>query len=223
LEVLLASSLMALLMLALVTGLHIATRAYERGQAEIQQADQGEQRFSVLVRQVASLVPVAVDSDIPDLPGRFVILEATPSRLSFLSTYGASAGSRAGLVLVRYAVLENSTGKMSVVLQETPVRSDRWLLAQLIDHVGRDPDSGLPKIIYRDFTSGKNDLELLSNLDRGEFEYRDPNPGRDKPAWVPQWEGTAQNPFPEAVRLISERDSVKQVYTIPIPAHFLPK
>jgi prepilin-type N-terminal cleavage/methylation domain-containing protein len=223
LEVMIASSLMALLMLALVTGMRIATRAYERGKAQIKQADAGEQRFALLIRQVSSLAPVEVDSDFPDLPGRIAILEATPSRLSFLSTYGASAGSRSGLLLVEYAVLENSAGKASVVLHETAARSDRWLLARLIARVEKHPDTGKPKIIFRKFTPGKDDVALLSNLDRAQFEYRDPSPRRGEPDWVPQWEGTGDAPFPEAVQLVCERGGLKLTYIIPVPAHFLPQ
>lgn len=223
LEVLIATSLMILLMAALVTGLHIGTRAWQQGEARLRGIHRDEELSGFLARQISSLVPYAAVSREPELPGRLPILEATPLRLRFLSTYGSRFGNRAGLLLVECAVSGTSPGKVAVVLRETPVRGDRMLLDEMIERVIEDSTTGKKMIVFKLFSVREGDLSLLTGLDRAQFEYLDPAAPSGEPSWLPKWEDRPDAPYPAAIRLRWERGGREQRQTIPIRAHVLPR
>lgn len=223
LEVLIATSLMALLMVALVTGLHIGTRAWQGGEARLRGIHRDEELSAFLARQISSLVPYTAVSEEPELPGRFPILEATPSRLRFLSTYGSRFGNRSGLLLVECVVSGTSRGTVDVALRETPVRGDRMLLDEIIERVTEDSTIGKRTIVFKPFSVREGDLSLVTGLDRARFEYLDPAAPSGEPAWLPKWEGRPEAPYPAAIRLLWERGGREQRQTIPIRAQVLPR
>ncbi len=223
LELLIGMTLMALLMGALVIGIHIGIRAWQQGEARLRQTHKEEERTTFLARQISSLVPYAVVSADPDLPGRLLILEATSWRLRFLSTYGSRFQNRSGLLLVEYAVLETSPGKVALTLRETPVQDDQTVLRQLIERVAISPDTSRRKIKFRPFSMREGDLQLIADLDEARFEYLDPAPEHGAQAWLPEWEGSRDEPYPAAIRLLWRRTSQPETRLIPLRAHFLPK
>jgi prepilin-type N-terminal cleavage/methylation domain-containing protein len=223
LELLIAMSLMALLMGVLVIGVHISIRAWQQGEARLRETHKEEERTTFLERQISSLVPYAVISPDPDLPGRLSILEATASRLRFLSNYGSQFQNRSGLLLAEYGVLETSPGKVALNLRETPMADDQILLRQLIERVVRDPDTGNSRIRFQPFSTLEGNLKLIVDLDEARFEYLDPDPERGGKAWFPEWIGRPDAPYPSAIRLLWRRGTRLETELIPLRAHSLPK
>ena len=201
LELVIGMTLMAMLMTALVIGISVGSRAWQRGEARLRQTHMNEERASFVTRQVASLVPYRVVSPDPDLPGEWPIVEASPFRFRFISTQGTRYWDRAGMVLVEYAVVPEGPGTVALALHETPVADDGVLLRRLIERVGRDPETGSQVVVYRPSSVQAGDLRLMTGLRAARFEYLDPSPRPGATAWLPKWEGTPQNPFPAAVRL----------------------
>lgn len=221
LELLVGMSLTALLMASLVIGLRVASRAWERGEEHLQDLRKDRAQASLLTRQVASLVPYQVVSLVPELPGNFPILEATSSRLRFLSSYDSRELNRVGLVLVEYAVVEAGPGRFTLALRETPVGDDEALLRALIQEVGRNPETGETLIIYRSFSVREGDLRLLEELSRAQFEYFDPGTSDRPPAWQPEWKPKTEAAYPAAIRLRWQRGGQREEMFVPVRARWL--
>lgn len=224
LEMVISISLMALLMVALLVGLRVANRAWQGGEVRLRQVHVEGERDAFLTSQISSLVPYAVVSSDPNLPGKVTILEATPSCLRFVTRYSSRFRNREGLVLAEYAVVPTSPGPLGLALREIPVRDEGALPGHIIEKVARDEDSGRMIVSYRPFFLQSSDITLLTGLDRAGFEYLDLHP-RDggEPRWLAQWEGTPDFPYPAAVRLHWDQRGQETERVIPIPAQALPK
>ena len=73
---LLSLSLIGLLMLALLIGLRVASRAWRTGEARLRQVHAAAERNAFVVQQISSLVPYQVTRTDPDLPETFIVLQA---------------------------------------------------------------------------------------------------------------------------------------------------
>jgi len=201
LELVIGMTLMAMLMTAMVIGIGVGSRAWQRGEARLRQARRSEERTSFVAQQIASLVPYQVQSIDPDLPGVRPILEASRFRFRFVSTEGSRFRARSGLVLVEYVVVPWTPGTVALALHETPVVDDAVLLRRVIAGVGQDPDTGNPTLIYAAPAVAASDPRVMTGLRAVWFEYQDPHPKPGDPPWVSDWHGRPEAPFPGAVLL----------------------
>lgn len=218
LELLVGMTLTTAVLSSVVIGLHVAARAWQQGEARLRSAYQETERVDFLARQVASLVPYAVVSADPELPGRFVILEASAARLRFLSTYCSRYRRNAGLVLVEYAILEAPSGEVRLALRETEVADDQALLRRLVQGVSRNPQSGERVVVYRPFLPDEADIELMSGLAVARFDYFDPQPAKPGGAWLPEWPALPEAAYPAAIRLHWQRQSDTGELVFPVRA-----
>jgi len=223
LEMLISITLVGLLMVALVTGLHVANKAWQQGEARLDQVHAEEERERFMFQQIASLVPYQVSSTDPSVPGNFAILEAGPARLRFLTTSSSRAWNRSGRLLTEYALVPIPKEGFAVAVRETPVRDDAALLPMLIERVDQDPDTGNAVIVHRPFLLRASDLRLMTGLDDGGFEYLGSLAAGKPPVWASNWEPTTEALFPEAVRFTWQRRGEREQFVIPIRARFLPK
>lgn len=216
LELLVGITLMALLLSALLIGLHIGIRAWQQGEARLSEAQQEAERTGFLDRQVASLVPYEVMSPDPEQPAKLTVLDATPARLRFLSSYGSRSRAHSGLLLIEYGLLEAEAGKTTLALRESPVGSDRALVQGIVRQVSRDPETGQLTVSYQPFDQNKEFFSLRTELEEAKFDYLDPKPEPGAPAWVANWTPTSQKPYPAAVRLRwrEEGRAVEQVVLV---------
>ena len=224
LEVVIGMTLTAMLMVALVTGLGVASKAWQRGEARLRETERNEERSSFVAGQITSLIPYQVQSQDPDLAGLWTIIEARPMRLRFVSTEGTYFLGRSGLVLVEYALVPSTPpGSVALALHETPVQDDAILLHSLIERVGSDPDTGKRVIFYRPSAIQPDDLRLLTGLEAARFEYLNPHPKPDAPMWVSDWEGTVETPYPAAIRLRWQQAGHPGELVFPLRAQGLPQ
>lgn len=222
-EMLIGITLMALLMVAVLIGLRVATKAWQKGESRISLVYGEEERANFVAKQVASLVPYKVNSHDLKLPGEFVILEAKPSCLRFLTTYGSRYRNRSGLVLAQYGLVPAARGKEDLCLREAPVENDEELLRQIIQSVTSDPDTGKPKIVYRPFLRQDGDLCLRKDLQAARFEYLFPATQKEEAHWVADWQPALDAEFPLAVRLSWVQDGRQEQTAFPIRANALPQ
>ena len=223
LELVIAITLLAMMMAALVIGLRVGVRAWQSGEARLRTAHRERERGEFLARQVASLVPYAVDSTDQRLPGRFFILEATASRLRFLSSYASRGRGETGLTLVELAAVSRAPRRISLVLRETPAGEDGALLHRVIQQVARDAETGRTETIHQPFALRDTDLLLFEALAAAQFDYFGRRDANQPAGWAPKWEGTPEAPLPAAVRLRWQRktgEKGEEVY--PIRAQGLP-
>lgn len=223
LELLIGITLMATLMTALLVGLRLANRAWQQGEARLRQGHADEERHTFLAEQISSLVPYAVNSNDPNLPGRFVVLQATASILRFVSAYSSRFRNRSGLVLAEYAIVPSSHGT-AILLRESPIRDDDALLRRLVERVTQDPETGETIIRYRPFSMGDTDLKLMTGVQRASFEYLDLHPrGARGPRWLTQWKSNLDTPYPDAIRLRWEQRGRQEEAIIRLRARALPQ
>lgn len=201
LELVIGMTLMAMLMTAMVIGIGVGSRAWQRGEARLRQARRSQERTSFVAQQITSLVPYQVQSTDPDLPGIRPILEASRFRFRFVSSLSSRFRARSGLVLVEYVVVPWTPGTVALALHETPVVDDVVLLRRVIERLGHDPDTGSPTLVYAPPAVTANDPRVMTGLRAVWFEYQDPSPKPGDPAWVFDWRGRPETPFPTAVLL----------------------
>lgn len=202
LELVIGMALMSVLMTALVIGIGIGSRAWQRGEARLRQSRGEAERTSFVLGQIASMVPYRVRSNDSDLAGQWPILEASPFRFRFVSTEGSRYRDQSGLLLVEYAVVRSSSGDIEVALDESPVRDDAILLRRVIDHIEADPETGKRVIVFGPSAIHPGDFRVMTGLRAARFDYLDPEPKPGQPArWVPEFEGRPNLAFPAAVRL----------------------
>lgn len=223
LEMLLGITLMALLMVTVLIGLRVAAKAWQVGEDRITTVYTQEERAAFMARQVASLVPYEVRSTDPKLLGEFAILEAKPSCLRFLSTYGSRFRNRSGTILVEYGLVSGSRGSADLWLREEPVENDEELLHEIIQSAGPDPETGKLTISYQPFIRKDTDLSLRKNLQEARFEYLVPATQNEDAHWVSEWQPKPGVEFPAAVLLAWQREGRPEHIVFPVRAHTLPQ
>ncbi len=222
LELLVGLAITGLLLVALLTGLHVAAQARERGQQRLQEIRRKEERLAFLSRQVSSLVPYQILSPDPQTPFRLTVLEATATRLRFLSTYGSGSRNHSELLLAEYALVETRAGRFRLVLRETPVRTEESLWRQLVRRLVRDPESGQLRVVYQPFPAEgakqEEPLVLHSDLENPQFDYLDLQ--GEALQWLPEWTGDRDAPYPAAIRLRWKRNGSLEEEVFSVPARF---
>jgi prepilin-type N-terminal cleavage/methylation domain-containing protein len=224
-EVLISLTLIGFIMLALLIGMRVASRAWRTGEARLRQVHAAAEQSDFVVTQVSSLVPYRISSSDPSLPGALTVLEATADCLRFISSYSSVYRSRTGLVLVEYGIVAPWRGEVEVVLRETPVADNQSLYHKLILSVTHEPDTGLAVINYQPFVARASDLRLMTGLSGAAFSYLDLHPQKSPvPLWRQDWRSSVEAPYPDAIRLQWERgrERVPGEEVMPVRAKFMP-
>jgi hypothetical protein len=223
-EMLLSISLTGFVMLALMIGLRVASRAWRTGEARLRQTHAAAERNAFVVQQISSLVPYQVTTTDPHLPGTFIVLQGSATCLRFVSSYSSAYRSRSGLVLAEYGIGEASPENVEVALRETPVGDSDVLFHRLVRNVTNDPETGAPSIDYQPFSLRATDLLLMTGLRAAWFEYLDLHPEKGGgPVWRENWKGREGAPYPEAIRLRWERGNQAGEEVIPVRAKPVPQ
>ena len=223
LELLIGITLMAMVMAALLVGLRLANRAWQQGEARLREGHLEQERQAFLAEQISSFRPYAVNSTDPNLPGNFLVLQATASVLRFVTTYSSSLRNRSGLTLAEYAIVPGSRGS-AIVLRESPIRDDDAVFRRLVERVRHDPETGETIVRYRPFAVRESDLRLMTGLGSASFEYLDLHPkGADGPRWLAQWKSRSDAPYPAAIRLRWEQHGRQEEIMIRLRAQALPQ
>ena len=228
-EVLISITLIGLLMVALLIGLRVASRAWRTGEARLRRVHAEAERNAFIVEQISSLIPYQVTLDDSDLSGTYIVLQASPDCLRFVSTYSSIFRSRSGLLLAEYGIVETSRGSVEVALRETAVGDNGVLFHKVVQSVTSDPDTGAPVIKYQPFLLTVTDLPLMTGLRNAWFEYLDlhpeNNPGSGEkdtgPVWRENWKSRQGALYPEAIRFRWERENQAGEEVIPVRAKFM--
>jgi type II secretory pathway pseudopilin PulG len=221
-EVLLSMTLTGFLMVALMIGLRVSSRAWRTGEARLRQTHAAAERNDFVLQQIASLVPYQVKSTDPHLPGLLTVFQASAACLRFVSTFSSVYRSRTGLVLVEYGIVATSPGRVEVALRETPVQDGDVLSHMLIQRVTNDRDTGVPVINYQPFLLSATDVPLMTGLSDAWFEYLNLYPEKGtNPVWRSDWKSTIRAPYPDAIRLRWERGGQAGEELIPVRAKFM--
>jgi prepilin-type N-terminal cleavage/methylation domain-containing protein len=222
LEMLLSLTLIGFLMVALLIGLRVASRAWRTGEARLRQVHSEAERNAFIVQQISSLVPYKVTLDDPDLPGTFVILQASPKCLRFVSSYSSVFRSHSGLVLAEYGITQTYARDAEVALRESLIRDNDALFHRVFEKPANDPDTGEQVITCQPFSVRATDVLLMTGLRDAWFEYLDLHPKKDTgPVWQSDWKGRDKRPYPAAIRLRWVRGDQSEGEVFPLRAEFM--
>jgi len=221
---LLSITLIGFLMVALLIGLRVASRAWQTGEARLRVVHAEAERNAFVVQQISSLVPYQVTSSDPDLPGTFVIFQADAACLRLVTSYSSVFRNRSGLVLAEYGIFRVSSGGVEVALRETAVGDNNVLLHGLVKGIENDPDTMAAVIRYQPFFVTETDLALMTGLEAAGFDYLDLHPKKDAgPVWLAAWKPTDKKPYPDAIRLRWVRKNQEEEEIFPVRANFVVK
>lgn len=181
LEMLVAVTLVAMMVVGLWAVFRISIRSWSRG-TEFMDANQRHRSIMSLVRkQMASTYGLVAYTD-PQQPGSgTLIFSGTENNIQFISLNSLQFQESPGLTLVSYDVEQDAGGDYALVEREA-----RYLESM--------PEEGSS-------TSGSKATPIFENLSSCFFEYFDPGNADNPPQWVREWDGQKLGKLPLALSL----------------------
>lgn len=185
LELLISMTILAVIAAIVFGALRIGSRAWEKGEADVEDQQRMRVVFDLIRHQISSASAI---KEITAGDGKTFHMKGDSTSLEFLSYVPVFPGDT-GMVHVKYRVLRKEgeeSGRLAFFEQEI-VFSDKEL-----------EDKG---------ADGEKDFHTLIPVSPDfRFEYLDPVEQGQKPEWVDRWDGTETNGLPLAVR-ISMKDA----------------
>jgi len=193
LELMIAITITAVIVVIIFGALRISIRAWEKGEKDVDMRQRQRIVLDLIKRQLASTcVREAWGKD-----RQLVSLKGDNKSIEFVSHIPMVPGNRFGLVYVQYAVKQDKDNlKEHLTFYEKNIA----LLDKKSDAV--NPDAS-------DFS------ELLPGMKSIVFEYLKERPGEETSPWQNGWDPSVDKGVPRAVRItIEENDEKTPIYMI---------
>lgn len=222
-ELLVATTLLALLSLTVLLGMRIGFRAWEKAERRLAEEAEEAAVEEYLGRALASTVAYKAMPAEEKPPREFVPFQGTSQGARWLSTYSTGWQERSGLVLVECFVAgEGNHGRL--VVEQFPVRGDANLARGMLAGVEVDPESGRTRVVYQPFDVDSGAPEssartLVADVPRARFEFLKVTPRES--SWQDTWDGARESQLPAAVRLIVESADGERRWIVPIHSEVL--
>jgi len=193
LELLIALTIVAVIVVITFGALRIGIRAWEKGEKDVDMRQRQRIVLDLIKRQLASTCV----SDVWGRDQQLVSLKGDSKSIGFVSHIPVTPGNRFGLVYVKYAVRQEKDGnKEHLTFYEKNIA-----LPDKKTGVG-NPDEG-------DFS------ELLPGMKSIVFEYLKNRPGEEASLWQKSWDPAVDKGVPRAVRVtFDENDEKTPIYVI---------
>jgi general secretion pathway protein J len=193
LELVIALTIVAVIVVVLFSALRIGIRAWEKGEKDLEIRQRQRIVLDLIKHQLAS---TAV-SEVWSADQQPASLKGDNKSVAFISRIPLTPGNRFGMVYVRYAVKKTEGG-------------DRERL------LFYERDVALPDNKTRAGDPGEGDFsELISGMKSIVFEYLKERPGEEASRWQKSWDPAVDNGVPRAVRItVEETDEKAPVYVI---------
>ncbi|MCX5839687.1 MAG: prepilin-type N-terminal cleavage/methylation domain-containing protein [Deltaproteobacteria bacterium] len=191
LELLIALTITAVIVVITFGALRIGIRAWEKGEKDVDIRQRQRIVLDLIKRQLASTCV----SDVWGRDQQLLSLKGDNKSIAFVSHIPMVPGNRFGLVHVQYAVKqEKGGGKEHLTFYEKNIA--------LPDKSAGNPDEG-------DFS------ELLPGMKSIVFEYLKNRPGEEASLWQKSWDPAVDKGVPRAVRVtFEENDEKTPIYVI---------
>jgi len=196
LELLISLTIMSVIVVIIFGALRIGTRAWEKGEKDMDSRQRQRVVLDLVKRQLASVC----GGEVWVRDQRLASLKGDNKSLEFVSQIPLAPGNRFGMVYVRYSV--------------TPAKEDegeRLIFSEknvaLLDNM---PGAAYP---------GEGDFsELLAGMKSIGFEYLKDRPGEEAALWQKSWDPAVDRGVPRAVRVtVEENDEKDPVYVLAGP------
>ena len=193
LELMIALTIVAVIVVIIFGALRISIRAWEKGEKDVDIRQRQRIVLDLIKRQLASTCV----SDVWGRDQQLVSLKGDNKSIAFVSHIPMAPGNRFGMVYVRYAVRQEKKGdKEHLAFYEKNIAlPDKKMGAG-------NPDEG-------DFS------ELLPGMKSIVFEYLKTRPDEEASIWQKNWDPAVDKGVPRAVRVtLVENDDKTPIYVI---------
>jgi general secretion pathway protein J len=193
LELLIALTIVALIVVIIFSALRIGIRAWEKGEKDVDMRQRQRIVLDLIKRQLASTCA----SDVWGRDQQLASLKGDSKSIDFVSHIPLTPGNRFGLVYVQYAVKKDKEGK-----KEHLTFYEKSIALPDKKSGAGNPDEG-------DFS------ELLPGMKSIVFEYLKDRPGEEASIWQKTWDPAVDKGVPRAVRVtLEENDEKAPIYVI---------
>ena len=187
LELLIALTIVAVMVVIIFGALRIGIRAWEKGERDVAVRQRQRIVLDLVKRQLASTCV----SEVWARDQRLVSLKGDEKSIEFVSRIPMTPGNRFGLVYVKYAVKqEKGDDKEHLAFYERNIA----LLGQ---------ENGMSRPDEGEFS------ELIPGMKKIVFEYLKDRPGEEASLWQKNWDPAVDQGVPRAVRITIEEDAEK--------------
>ena len=193
LELVIALTIVAVIVVIIFGALRIGIRAWEKGEKDVDMRQRQRIVLDLIKRQLASTSATEVWGG--DKP--LVSLKGDSKSIAFVSHIPITPGNQFGTVYVKYVVKQDKEGdKEHLSFYEKNVAS-------------LDKKSGAGNPDEGDFS------ELIPRVKSIVFEYLKDRPGEEASLWQKSWDPTVDRGGPRAVRItLDENDEKAPIYVI---------
>jgi general secretion pathway protein J len=193
LELVIALTIVAVIVVIVFGALRIGIRAWEKGERDVDIRQRQRIVLDLVKRQLASTCV----SEVWGGDQQLVPLKGNDKSIEFLSRIPLTPGNRFGLVYVKYAVKREKEGdKEYLTFYEKNIASPGKKIG------AGNPDEG-------DFS------ELISGMKSIVFEYLKDRPGEEAAIWQKSWDPAVDRGAPRAVRVtFTGNDEKAPIYVI---------
>ena len=184
LELLISLTIIGVILVIIFGALRIGTRAWEKGEANVEAQQREKVVLALIKRQISSFCL----REIEHKDKKPYLFKGDERSMSFMSSLSAVPTARSGMVYVKYIINSTGEGRDELALYEQDVVS-----------VGRkgileDPDEAEFHV-------------LIPGAHHIAFDYlKRPEKGDVSPKWQEVWDPDSDEGFPMAVRMTFQRD-----------------
>ncbi len=221
-EVTIAVTLVALIVLGLMMAMHVGLNAMGKSQDRLMHNRRVTGTERVIEEEVAGLMPVAAPclGNNPDAPApaKITFFEGQPQSMRFVSTFSLNEGGRGMPRILEYQVIPGEQEGVRLVLNERvyggPMAAGVLCMGMAPNMVGQQ----MPN--FRPIETGPGSFVLADKLAGCQFSYRAPAvPG--KPArWMSVW---TEQKLPDEIHIemapLQTDPSAVQLLPLTIPVH----
>ena len=201
LELIVAVSLTAVVLLILLNGLRLTERAWTLGNDKVTTLEGRLAEREAIQVQVSSAVPRVVVTEYEQQQVHLISFCGNTKEIRLLSNYSWEGGRSFGLWLVKYRVVQKSDGKEQLMVTETGLTQQKQLVDFLLS---KEPTGGTGQ----PFGEGANQIE---------FSYWRPNAPGIPASWVPEWKCDSMNQLPRSVHIHWQGEKEEQNLLLLIP------
>lgn len=180
-ELLLSVTILSIVAALILGTFRVGYRAWEKGDASIEDLQRLRTVLDRVRRQLAAAVPDAVPDAVAVEDASGIRFYGAKDSIRFISAYSLVPGIQKGRVIVNYRITETPESGKRLVFHEKPI-----VFVEPEKHTDPDADA------Y---------YELLTGVDNIAFEYLESGDARTVATWSPSWDPETDDAIPSAIRI----------------------
>ena len=208
-EVVVATSLTAVVMSIMFVGLRLGANAWRRGEQKLDERAQGVAGMEMLERQMSAAQPRVLREMRDHAPVQYVDFRGSATEVRFVTASSWQADHTRPLYMATYRVMDRKEGGQQLVISETSLTD----VASISTALFRDSRVHLPN------EQPQRTQEIGEPADRIELFYLQPAQLQAPAQWVSEWTPEKQKELPRGVRVQWTRQAHVETATLLVPQY----